>query len=199
MATATSSARTTTSGIRPTSHRATFAALSGRRNHPLSANTTRRSASIAERHIALAASHAIDFFSLDWWPNRPAQNDAIESGLSARGEHRRDPLLHLLRIDGSRRSREGGDIVFDAATKDRFVSDLMTIARRYFGHPSYLRTTAVRRSCCTSLARCGGSSRKRCARRDGRWPPKATIHSSSATRSSGPSSRRPRIRPRPPA
>jgi hypothetical protein len=27
-------------------------------------------AAIAEQHIALAVSHGIDFFTLDWWPNR---------------------------------------------------------------------------------------------------------------------------------
>jgi len=30
-------------------------------------------------------------------------------------------------------------ILFDAETTDRFVSDMVTIARRYFAHPSYLR------------------------------------------------------------
>jgi hypothetical protein len=44
--------------------------------------------------------------------------------------------------------KENG-IVFDADTKGRFVSDLMTIARHYFGHPSYLRIDGDRhgRSC----------------------------------------------------
>ncbi|HUE39778.1 MAG TPA: hypothetical protein VMR29_09760, partial [Candidatus Binatia bacterium] len=38
-----------------------------------------RDPSVAEKHIALAVSHGIDFFTLDWWPNRPAQNAAIDS------------------------------------------------------------------------------------------------------------------------
>ena len=98
-----------------------------------------RSASIAEQHIALAASHAIDFFSLDWWPNRPAQNAAIESGFlrAANIDEIRFCIFYESKDLG--RSADENDIVFDAATKDRFVSDLMTIARRYFGHPSYLR------------------------------------------------------------
>jgi glycoprotein endo-alpha-1,2-mannosidase len=98
-----------------------------------------RSPAIAERHIALAASHGIDFFAIDWWPNRPAQNDAIDSG-----------FLHASNIDQIRfcifyESADPGDlndaqgILFDEAAKERFVSDMVTIARRYFGHPSYLR------------------------------------------------------------
>jgi hypothetical protein len=98
-----------------------------------------RSASIAERHIALAASHAIDFFTLDWWPSRPAQNAAIESGFlrAANIDEIRFCIFYESKDLG--RSADENDIVFAAATKDRFVSDLMTIARRYFGHPSYLR------------------------------------------------------------
>src|SRR5262249_57884329 len=40
-----------------------------------------RSPAIAERQIALAVSHGIDFFTVDWWPKRPEQNEAIGSGL----------------------------------------------------------------------------------------------------------------------
>jgi glycoprotein endo-alpha-1,2-mannosidase len=38
---------------------------------------------------------------------------------------------------GDRNDARG--ILFDEATKERFVADMVTIARRYFGHPSYLR------------------------------------------------------------
>ncbi len=98
-----------------------------------------RSPLIAEQHIALAVSHGIDFFTLDWWPDRPAQNAAIESGFlraSNIGDIRFCIFYESTVL--SDRVKENG-IVFDAATKDRFVSDLMTIARRYFAHPSYLR------------------------------------------------------------
>jgi glycoprotein endo-alpha-1,2-mannosidase len=106
---------------------------------PASGEYSSRSAAIAADHISLAASHGIDFFSIDWWPNRPSQNDAIDAG-----------FLHASNIDqirfcifynsfglGDRQS--GGGILLDAATKSRFVTDMVTIARRYFGHPSYLR------------------------------------------------------------
>ena len=98
-----------------------------------------RDAAVAEKHIALAVSHGIDFFTLDWWPNRPAQNAAIDSGFL------RAANLGEIRFCIFYESTDLADpaatngIVFDAATKDRFVSDLMTIARRYFRHRSYLR------------------------------------------------------------
>jgi len=98
-----------------------------------------RSASIAEQHIALAVSHGIDFFTLDWWPDRPTQNAAIESGfLNASNIGDIRFCIFYESTELSDRAAENG-LVFDEAIKDRFVSDLMTIARRYFGHPSYLR------------------------------------------------------------
>ena len=36
---------------------------------------------VAEQQIALATAHGIDFFAVDWWPTRPGQNAAIDSGL----------------------------------------------------------------------------------------------------------------------
>jgi glycoprotein endo-alpha-1,2-mannosidase len=98
-----------------------------------------RSPAVAERQISIATAHGIDFFSLDWWPNRPAQNDAIDVGfLRARN-------IGAIRFCIFYESMDLGDpdsgngIVFDTARKDRFVSDMVTIARRYFAHPSYLR------------------------------------------------------------
>ncbi len=98
-----------------------------------------RDPSVAERHIALAASHGIDFFTLDWWPNRPAQNAAIDSGF-LRAANIADIRFCIFyeSIDLGEGVTQNG-IVFDASTKDRFVSDLMTIARNYFRHPSYLK------------------------------------------------------------
>lgn len=98
-----------------------------------------RSPAVAERQISIATAHGIDFFSVDWWPNRPAQNDAIDAGfLRARN-------IGAIRFCIFYESMDLGDpdsgngIVFDTARKDRFVSDMVTIARRYFAHPSYLR------------------------------------------------------------
>ena len=98
-----------------------------------------RSAAVAERHIDLAASHGIDFFALDWWPDRPAQNEAIDSGFlrAANLDRIRFCLTYDSLALGDRNDAQG--ILFDEATKNRFVSDMVGIARRYFGHPRYLR------------------------------------------------------------
>jgi glycoprotein endo-alpha-1,2-mannosidase len=93
---------------------------------------------VAERHIALAVAHGIDFFSVDWWPTRPAQNAAIDAGLlraSNIGQIRFCIFYNSFGLG----ERPGEGIVFDSGTVSRFVSDVVTIARRYFAHPSYLR------------------------------------------------------------
>lgn len=98
-----------------------------------------RSPAVAERHIALAAAHGIDFFSVDWWPNRPSQNDAIESGLLRASNI--DQIRFCILYESPDLDDRQGDlgILFEEATKDRFVADMTAIARRYFRHPSYLR------------------------------------------------------------
>ena len=93
---------------------------------------------VAERHIALATAHGIDFFTLDWWPGQPERNDAIDAGFL------RAPNVDSIRFCMFYETSALGDqgtngIVFDAATKQRFVSDMVTLARRYFAHPSYLQ------------------------------------------------------------
>lgn len=99
-----------------------------------------RSPAVAERHIALAAAHGIDFFTLDWWPNRPKQNEAIDSGFLRAANIDRIRFCMFYESADLGDVRKGSGIVFDEATKDRFVSEITTLARRYFRHPSYLRT-----------------------------------------------------------
>jgi glycoprotein endo-alpha-1,2-mannosidase len=94
---------------------------------------------VAERQIALAASHGVDFFTVDWWPSRPSQNQAIDSGLlGARNIDRIRFCIFYETLDLASAS-DRHVIVFDDATRQRFVSDLTAVARRYFAHPSYLR------------------------------------------------------------
>jgi len=97
-----------------------------------------RSPAVAEQHIAAATAHGVDFFAVDWWPTRPGQNAAIDSGLLQAaniGQIRFCITYNTSAFAGA----PGQGIVFDGATANRFVTDLTTIARRYFGHPSYLR------------------------------------------------------------
>jgi hypothetical protein len=98
-----------------------------------------RSPTVAEQHISLAAASGIDFFALDWWPNRPAQNAAIDSGFLRASNLGRIRFCIFYNSFGLGERQNGQGILFDSATKNRFVSDMQTIARRYFGHPSYLR------------------------------------------------------------
>jgi glycoprotein endo-alpha-1,2-mannosidase len=97
------------------------------------------SAAVAEVHVTAAADHGVDFFAVDWWPDRPGQNAALDSGLL------RAPSLDRIRFcifynSGGLQDRSPGlGIRFDAAVRDRFVADLVGLSRRYFGHPSYLR------------------------------------------------------------
>jgi len=109
------------------------------RQRPTFGEYDSRSSAIAERQIALAASHGIDFFTVDWWPKRPEQNEAIGSGLLRAtniGDIRFCVLYETSDLGGG---DNGNGVVFDATTKNRFVSDMVAIARRYFAHPSYLR------------------------------------------------------------
>lgn len=94
---------------------------------------------VAERQIELAASHGIDFFTVDWWPGRPRQNEAIDAGLLA--ARNLDRLRFCIFYETADLAPPGSPhgIVFDDAVKERFVGDLRTIARRYFDHPRYLR------------------------------------------------------------
>jgi hypothetical protein len=98
-----------------------------------------RSPAIAERQIAIAAAHGIDFFTLDWWPNRPQQNAAIDSGLLRASNIAKIRFALFYESSDLANRDDRKHIFFDAETTDRFIADMVTIARRYFAHPSYLR------------------------------------------------------------
>ena len=54
---------------------------------------------VAERAIAQATQSGIDFFALDWWPSRPAQNENVDAFLS---------LIHISRLRQRPDRREAG-------------------------------------------------------------------------------------------
>jgi glycoprotein endo-alpha-1,2-mannosidase len=109
------------------------------RQRPAFGEYDSRSSAIAERQIALAVSHGIDFFTVDWWPKRPAQNAAIASGLLRAANIGDIRFCIFYETSELGDPGNGNGVVFDTTTKDRFVSDMVAIARRYFAHPSYLR------------------------------------------------------------
>jgi len=94
---------------------------------------------VAEQHIAWAAASGIDFFTLDWWPTRPAQNQRAFDGFLA-ADNIEDIRFCIF--------YETWDLGFDppqeatpmrSPSVERFLADLADIADRVFDHPSYLR------------------------------------------------------------
>lgn len=97
------------------------------------------SPAVAAAQVELAAAHGVDFFAVDWWPNRPAQNAALDSGLLRAANLDRIRFCIFYNSSGLQDRAPGSGIRFDGAVKDRFVADLLELSRRYFDHPGYLR------------------------------------------------------------
>jgi len=94
---------------------------------------------VAEQHIEWASSYGIDYFTLDWWPSRPTQNSAIDTGfLNARNILKIKFCIFYETIDlGFDPSKV--TVSIDAAKRAKFVSDMKQVASKYFSHPSYLK------------------------------------------------------------
>jgi len=93
---------------------------------------------VAEQAISEASRNGINFFALDYWPSRPAQNENIDAFLRASNLH--DIKFCIL--------YETWDLGFDAAHESTPVTPLMefyfdlgllSFARTYFPNPNYLR------------------------------------------------------------
>jgi glycoprotein endo-alpha-1,2-mannosidase len=93
---------------------------------------------VAEQAISQATGNGINFFALDYWPSRPAQNENIDAFL--RADNIRDIKFCIL--------YETWDLGFDAAHESTpidpgmefsFAANLLSFARTYFRNPSYLR------------------------------------------------------------
>lgn len=94
----------------------------------------------AERNIAEAASAGIDFFALDWWPNRPDLNQRIDTG-----------FLHASNVSSvhfavmyETQAIEPAvpyevDTPMTPAAQAQLVADMVSIAKDYFANPQYLR------------------------------------------------------------
>jgi glycoprotein endo-alpha-1,2-mannosidase len=95
--------------------------------------------SVAENHIKTASDYGIDFFTLDWWPSRPRQNEAINNGfLKAQNISLMKYCIFYETIDlGYDESTR--TVFIDAAKKRKFIDDLKSIAKNYFSHPQYYK------------------------------------------------------------
>jgi hypothetical protein len=93
---------------------------------------------VAEQAISQATRSGINFFALDYWPSRPAQNKNIDAFVRADNLH--DIKFCIL--------YETWNLDFDAGHESTPVNplmefsfdvDLLNFARTYFPNPSYLR------------------------------------------------------------
>ena len=94
---------------------------------------------VAEQQIAWASASGIDFFTVDWWPSREAQNANVLSGLM-QADNLGDidfAMFYEVWDLGFDPATEGTDM--NGTTIDRFVADMELFASTFFDHPSYLR------------------------------------------------------------
>ena len=93
----------------------------------------------AERAIDAAHAAGVDFFTLDYWPNRPDQNRNIDTGfLPARNlGAMRFAMFYETQDLGFDKYHEATPM--NATSRARLVADMTAIADRYFANPSYLR------------------------------------------------------------
>ncbi len=93
---------------------------------------------VAQQAIAQATRSGINFFALDYWPSRPAQNQNIDAFL--RADNLRDIKFCILYetwdlgFDGAHESTP-----VDSSMEFSFDLDLLSFARTYFSNANYLR------------------------------------------------------------
>lgn len=95
--------------------------------------------SVAAQHIAWAAPNGIDFFAVDWWPTRPEQNAALADAFLQAPNIGDIKFCVFYESWALGFNKDWGATVFDDAKRRQFVDDVVAIADRFFGHPSYLR------------------------------------------------------------
>jgi glycoprotein endo-alpha-1,2-mannosidase len=94
---------------------------------------------VAEQQIAWASAHGVDFFTIDWWPTRPEQNENAMRGFM-QAENIGDISFAVFYETwdlGFVETQEATPMT--PAVIDRFVADMDDLATRFFDHPSYLR------------------------------------------------------------
>jgi len=106
---------------------------------PLLGEYSSSSTAVVERHIEWAWSSGIDFFTLDWWPGLPRQNQRIEQAILAARNISYTRFCIFYELGGLGYDPRSGFTVFDGPKVERFLSDMEEIANRYFAHPRHLR------------------------------------------------------------
>ena len=98
------------------------------------------SPAIAQNAITQATTAGIDFFALDWWPNKPELNRRIDTGFLAA------PNLASTHFALFYETQALGPPVayspntpMTPAARTQLVADMVGMARSYFANPHYLR------------------------------------------------------------
>lgn len=94
---------------------------------------------IAEQQIAWCSQYGIDFLTVNWWPTRAKQNNAMRSGfMKARnlGDIRFCIFYEAWALGFDNKT---GATIFTEEKADRLVRDVVGLAEEFFPHPSYLR------------------------------------------------------------
>lgn len=94
----------------------------------------------AERAIGQASAAGINFFALDWWPNRPQLNARIDSGFLQASNL---GAVHFSILYETQALGAGIPYQIDtpmtAAATSELVANMVAIAQEYFSNPRYLR------------------------------------------------------------
>lgn len=89
--------------------------------------------------IDQASSNGIDFFAVNWWPNRDEQNRRLDTTLLAAPNLDRMRFSIFYEVQDLDHDVATGTTRLDPAKIRALAADVTDLARRYFGHPQYLR------------------------------------------------------------
>lgn len=116
--------------------------LRGRLNPPQSPLLGRYDSAdpkVAEQHIAWCSRYGVDFLAVDWWPDRPGQNQALDKALLAApniGDIKFCIFYETWQVGWSGGL---GATIFDTKATDKLLRDFDEISDKYFNHPQYLK------------------------------------------------------------
>lgn len=94
---------------------------------------------VARQHIAWCSAHGIDFLAVDWWPDRPDQNRALDKGLLAAPNIRDIKFCIFYETWQVGWTGGLGATIFDDKSLAKISIDFERLAQKYFNHPSYLK------------------------------------------------------------
>lgn len=93
---------------------------------------------VAEQHIEWASTHGINFFAIDWWSSRPAQQASIINGFMKAKNLDQIKFCMVYESWSPGFDKALGATIFDETKRNLVVNDIVDLAERFFSHPSYL-------------------------------------------------------------